>query len=99
MKRRTTWIAAVSRPWPVMATDGHGIRVQRQVEGAVTVAAHGTVTCGAPFTVTATFVDANGTPVAGQSVDWSFSSSPSNSDTINADADDHQLARASPRRR
>ena len=30
------------------------------------------VTCEAPFSLTATFVNANGKPVAGQSVDWSF---------------------------
>ena len=54
-----------------------------EVAATATVAVRGTVTCDAPFTLTATFIDAAGAPVAGLSVDWSFVSSPSSADKIN----------------
>jgi hypothetical protein len=53
--------------------------------GALTVGGpSGTLQCGVPLTVTATLVDASGNPIAGQSVDWSFTSSPSSADKINS---------------
>jgi hypothetical protein len=54
-----------------------------EVAGSITVAVKGTITCEAPFTVTATIVDANGSPVSGQSVAWSFVTTQSASDKIN----------------
>jgi hypothetical protein len=56
-----------------------------QVAGAVSVGGPGgTLKCGVPLTVTATVLDANGSPIAGQPVDWSFTSSPSSADKINS---------------
>jgi hypothetical protein len=55
------------------------------VTEAVTIARLGrTVTCGVNITVTATVVDATGTPIPKKLVDWSFASKPSRLDTINA---------------
>jgi Bacterial Ig-like domain (group 1) len=82
MKRRTGWIAGLAAVAVLLTASATAFGYTGQVGGSVTVAAHGTVTCEAPFTLTATFVDANGKPVSGQSVDWSFVTSPSASDTI-----------------
>lgn len=54
-----------------------------QVEAIVGVGAEGTITCGQPFTMTATIRDADGAPLAGQSVAWSFVTKQSASDAIN----------------
>ena len=83
MKRRTGWIASIAAVVLLLAATVPAFGYGAQVKGSVTVAAHGIVSCGAPFTLTATFVDANGAPVSGQSVVWSFVTSPSASDTIN----------------
>lgn len=80
MKRRTWWVAGLAAVAVVLMSSVTAFGYQSQVKGSVTVA--GKVTCDAPFTLTATFVDANGQPVAGQSVDWSFLAG-SASDKIN----------------
>jgi Bacterial Ig-like domain (group 1) len=80
MKRRTWWVAGLAAVAVVLMTSVTAFGYQSQVKGSVTVA--GKVTCGAPFTLTATFVDANGSPVAGQSVEWSFKAGDA-SDKIN----------------
>jgi Bacterial Ig-like domain (group 1) len=80
MKRRTWWVATLAAVAVLLAASATAFGYQSQVKGSVTVA--GKVTCDAPFTLTATFVDANGQPVAGQSVDWSFLAG-SASDKIN----------------
>lgn len=82
MKRRTGWIAGFAAAAVLLTASATAFGYQSQVEGSVTVAVRGTVTCGAGLTLTATFVDANGTPVSGQSVSWSFVTSPSASDKI-----------------
>jgi hypothetical protein len=66
----------------LLATAVTAFGYQDQVRGVVTVSAHGTVTCGTGLALTAAFVDANGLPVSGLSVDWSFVNSPSASDTL-----------------
>jgi hypothetical protein len=80
MKRRTVWVAGLAAMAVLLMASMTAFGYQSQVKGSVTVA--GKVTCGAPFTLTATFVDANGTPVAGQSVEWSFTAGDA-SDKIN----------------
>lgn len=55
---------------------------ETQVDAAVSISIKGTVTCGASPTATATILDANGAPVAGESVAWSFVTSPSNADRL-----------------
>jgi hypothetical protein len=82
MKRRTGWIAGLAAVAVLLATAVTAFGYQSQVKGVVTVSAHGTVTCGTGLALTATFVDANGLPVSGLSVDWSFVNSPSASDTL-----------------
>ncbi len=55
---------------------------QGQVDAAVSIAIRATVHCGENAAATATIVDANGAPVAGESVAWSFVTSPSSSDRL-----------------
>jgi Bacterial Ig-like domain (group 1) len=80
MKRRIWWVAGLAAMAVLLVTSVTAFGYQDQVKGSVTVS--GVVTCGTPFTLAATFVDANGKPVAGQSVDWSFLAG-SASDKIN----------------
>ncbi len=70
MKRRTWWVASLAAAAVLLVTSMTALGYQDQVKGSVTVS--GVIACGTPFTLTATFVDANGAPVAGQSVEWSF---------------------------
>lgn len=83
MQHRTRWIALLSAiPLAVMvAATAYGY--SGQVEGSVSVATHGSVSCTAPFTVTARIVDATGAPLVGKSVAWSFVNPPSKSDRVN----------------
>ena len=83
MKHLTRWFAGFSAVLLalVMAATAHGY--SGQVGGSVSVGAHSTVTCHAPFTITATILDATGTPISGDSVVWSFVNAPSRSDKIN----------------
>ena len=60
MKRRTWWVATLAAMAVVLVSSVTAFGYQSQVKGAVTVT--GKVTCSAPFTLTATFVDANGAP-------------------------------------
>ena len=83
MKRRTRWIAGLAAVAVLLTATVTAFGYTGQVGGAVTVAAHGTIRCGAPLSLTATFVDGSGAPVAGQSVVWSFVTAPSSSDRIN----------------
>ena len=85
MKRRTGWIAGLAAMAVLLATavTAFGGYPEGGVKGLVTVSAHGTVTCGTGLALTATFVDGNGLPVSRLSVDWSFVTSPSASDTLN----------------
>jgi len=83
MQHRTRWLAGFSAVLLslVMAATASGYT--GQVEGSVSVTARGTITCTAPFTISATIVDATGTPISGDSVVWSFVTAPSTSDRIN----------------
>ena len=57
-------------------------RSTADVVAIVGVAAQGIITCGQPFTMKATVLDADGAPVADASVAWSFVTTQSSSDTI-----------------
>lgn len=83
MKRRTRWITGLSAVAALLTAATTAVGYTGQVLGTVTVAAQGTVTCDVPFTLTATIMDLNGAPVAGQSVDWSFVTGQFASDKIN----------------
>jgi hypothetical protein len=66
----------------LMASSAYGYT--GQVIGDVTIAVVGATNCATPTTLSATVTDALGTPLAGESVAWSFVTSPSSSDAINA---------------
>ncbi len=83
MKTRTRWIAGLAAAAMLLAATVTAFGYTGQVDAIVGVAAQGTVTCAAPFTVTATILDASGAPVADQSVAWSFDTTQSASDGIN----------------
>jgi len=84
MKRRTEWIAGLAAVALLLTTAVTAFGYQNTVDGTVTVAVRGAVVCGGGLTLTATFVDVNGKPVAGQSVAWSFVTSLSASDKISS---------------
>ena len=83
MRAPNRWIAGVSAVVILLTTAAAAAGYTGQVEATATVAVRGTVSCDAPFTLTATFLDLDGVPVAETSVDWSFVTRPSPSDTIN----------------
>jgi hypothetical protein len=83
MQHRTRWLAGFSAVLLTLMVAATASAYNGQVKGSVSVGARGTITCAAPFTLTATIVDANGTLVSGQSVAWSFVTAPSASDRIN----------------
>ena len=82
MKRRTGWIAGLAAVAVLLTASATAFGYHGQVVGSVTIAAHGTVSCGSAPTLSATFLDATGQPVSAQSVAWSFVTSPSASDAI-----------------
>jgi hypothetical protein len=82
MKHRTRLFATLSAVALLATATATAFGYSGQVEGSITVASSGTVTCEAPFTMTATVLDAAGAPVAGQSVAWAFVTSPSALDVI-----------------
>ena len=83
MRARTRWVAGLAAAIILLTATVTAFGYTGQVESIVGVAAQGTVTCGKPFTMTATILDASGAPVADQSVDWTFVTKQSASDTIN----------------
>jgi hypothetical protein len=83
MRARTRWIAGLAAAVIVLTATVTALGYTGQVEAIVGVAAQGTITCGEPFTMTATVLDANGAPVADASVAWSFVTTQSASDKIN----------------
>jgi Bacterial Ig-like domain (group 1) len=83
MRARTRWIAGLAAAAILLTATATAFGYDGQVEGIVGVAAQGTITCGKPFTMTATVLDANGAPVADASVAWSFVTTQSASDSIN----------------
>jgi hypothetical protein len=83
MKLRTRWIACLSAVAVLMMATATAFGYSGEVAATVTIAAQGTITCDVPFTVTATIVDVNGSPVSGQSVAWSWVATQSASDKIN----------------
>jgi hypothetical protein len=83
MRARTRWIASLAAAAFVLTATATAFGYDGEVDAIVGVAAQGTITCGEPFTMTATILDTNGAPVADQSVDWTFVTKQSASDTIN----------------
>ncbi len=81
MKGRTWWIAGLSAVFVLSMAAATVFGYTGQVAGSVSIAGQDPG-CGDTVAVTATFVDAAGTPVTGQSVAWSFVTSPSPSDSI-----------------
>jgi hypothetical protein len=84
MKNRRRWFAGFAAVALALVTSATAFGYAGEVAGAVTIATPGgTLKCGVNITVTATIVDSAGKPIAGQPVDWSFTSSPSAADKIN----------------
>ena len=83
MRARTRWVAGLAAAIILLTATVTAFGYNGQVEAIVGVAAQGTITCGQPFTMTATILDADGAPVADASVAWSFVTTQSSSDTIN----------------
>ena len=85
MKHRSRWLAGFAAVALALFTAGTAFGVSVTGAGAVTIGTPGgTLKCGVNITVTATLVDAAGAPIAGQAVDWSFTSTPSTADVINS---------------
>lgn len=85
MTRLNRWFAGLSGTILALALSTTVFAYAGEVAGAVTVGGPtGTLKCGVALTVTATVVDASSKLIAGQPVDWSFTSSPSSADKINA---------------
>lgn len=85
MNRRNRWLAGLAGVALALALTTTVFGYAGQVAGAITVGGpSGVLKCGVALTVTATVLDAEGSPIEGQPVDWSFSSSPSSADTINS---------------
>ena len=83
MRARTRWVAGLAAATILLTATVTAFGYTGQVEAIAGVAAQGTITCGEPFAMTATILDAEGAPVADQSVDWTFVTKQSASDTIN----------------
>jgi hypothetical protein len=83
MMRRTRWIAGLSAVALVLVTSASALGYTGQVLASISIAIEASGTCGETATVTATLLDANGAPIAGESVAWSFVTTQSPSDTIN----------------
>ena len=85
MNRRHWWLAVLAAAALALISTSAVLGYAGEVAGAVTVTPPtGTLKCGVPLTVSATIVDKDGKPIAGQSVVWTFASSPSGADTVNA---------------
>jgi Bacterial Ig-like domain (group 1) len=79
MKHRSPWLAGVAAVALALITTATAFAAGSGSEVAATVTIArlgGTVPCGVNITVTATVVDATGTPIPGQLVDWSFAPKP-----------------------
>ena len=98
MKHRSRWAAGFAAVALALVTAVTAFGYAGEVAAAVTVAGPGgTIKCGVNVLVTATIVDAQGNPIAGQPVEWTFASSPSADDAFasaNAATDENGVARA-----
>ena len=85
MNHRNRWLAGLAAAALALVSATTAFGYAAEVAAAVTVGGPGgTLECGVPITVTATIVDSAGNPISGQPVDWTFASSPSSADEINA---------------
>ena len=84
MKLRNRLLAGLAAAALVLIAASTAFGYAGEVAGAVTISGPGgTIKCGVPITITATIVDKNGKPIAGQPVDWTFGSTVSSADKIN----------------
>ena len=83
MRARTRWVAGLAAATILLTATVTAFGYSGQVDAIVGVAAQGTITCGQPFTMKATVLDADGAPVADASIAWSFVTKQSSSDKIN----------------
>lgn len=83
MRHRTRWLAGFSAVLLALMMAATASGYTSQVAASITIAVKGSSACGEPITVTATVLDAEGKPVAGQSVDWTLVLTLSSGDKIN----------------
>lgn len=85
MKRRNRFLAGLAGTALALAMTATAFGYHGAKEDTVTVAGpSGTLTCNTALTVRATFIRAaDGNPLIGESVDWTFSVTPSSADRIN----------------
>lgn len=82
MRARTRWAAGLAAAVILLTAAVSAYGYTGQVPATATVSVGGTVACNDAFTVTGTFLDLEGQPVAGLSVEWSFLTDQSTEDTI-----------------
>ena len=82
MRARTRWTAGLSAAAILLTAAVSAFGYTGQVPATATVSVAGTVACNDSFTVTSTFLDLEGAPVDGLSVEWAFVTVQSNEDTI-----------------
>lgn len=83
MQHRTRWLAGFSAVLLALMMAATASGYTTTVAASITIAVKDSSTCGEPITVTATVLDAEGKPVAGQSVDWALELTLSSGDKIN----------------
>lgn len=85
MTRRNRWIAGLAGTALALAVSATVFAYVGQTLATITVSGpSGTLKCNTPLTIHATLIATDSTPFTGESVDWTFSSSPSSGDTINS---------------
>ena len=82
MRARTRWTAGLSAAAILLTAAVSAFGYTGQVPATATVSVGGIVACHDPFTVTSTFLDLEGVPVDGLSVEWAFVTVQSSDDTI-----------------
>lgn len=85
MNRRNRWFAGLAGTALALALSATVFAYDGQTLATITVSGpSGTLKCNTPLTISATLMATDGTPFTGESVNWTFSSSPSSADTINS---------------
>ena len=82
MRLRTRWTAGLSAVALALTASVSAFGYTGQVPATATVSVGGIAACREAFAVTSTFLDKDGVPVDGLSVDWSFVSGQSDHDVI-----------------
>jgi len=82
MRTRTRWTASLAAAAMLLTVVVSASAYTGQVPSTAVLSAADTVACNDTFAVSSTFLDADGVPVEGLSVTWSFVTTQSTDDTI-----------------